>query len=102
MNSNNLRLRYVMNGHVPQTHTTITAAILACSPEIVWTVPYVLKLLAEQQDGIDALKKCYMVSASGSKCPDELGDLLVSQGVFLGLTFGTLESPFISSAPPIL
>lgn len=77
-----------MNGHVPQTHDTVTAAIKAANPEIVWTVPYVLKLLAEKQNGIDALKKCKMVSSSGSRCPDDLGDLLVSQGIFLGLTFG--------------
>jgi hypothetical protein len=78
-----------MNGNVPQTHDTVTAAIKAADPEIVWTVPYVLKLLAEKQDGIDALKKQLFVSSSGSRCPDDLGDHLTSQGVFLGLTFGS-------------
>lgn len=78
-----------MNGHVPQTHDTVTAAIKAASPGIVWTVPYVLKLLAEKQDGINALKKCEIVSSSGSRCPDDLGDLLANQGVFIGLTFGS-------------
>jgi len=77
-----------MNGHVPQTHDTVTASIIAAKPEVVWTVPYVLKLLAEKQDGIDALKSAYLVSSSGSRLPDDLGDLLVSQGVFVGLTFG--------------
>jgi acyl-coenzyme A synthetase/AMP-(fatty) acid ligase len=80
---------YLFNGHVPQTHDTLTAAISAARPEIVWTVPYVLKLLAEKQDGIDALKKCWMVSSSGSRCPDDLGDLLTKAGVFLGLLFGS-------------
>lgn len=78
-----------MNGRVPQTHDTLTSAIQAADSEVVWTVPYVLKLLAEKQDGIDALKTQKLVSSSGSRCPDELGDLLISQGVFLGLTFGS-------------
>jgi acyl-coenzyme A synthetase/AMP-(fatty) acid ligase len=80
---------YLFNGHVPQTHDTLTAAILAAQPEIVWTVPYVLKLVAEKEDGIEALKKCWMVSSSGSRCPDDLGDMLTKSGVFLGLLFGS-------------
>jgi acyl-coenzyme A synthetase/AMP-(fatty) acid ligase len=80
---------YLFNGHVPQTHNNLTAAILAARPEIVWTVPYVLKLLAEKEDGIEALKQCWMVSASGSRCPDDLGDYLTSCGIFLGLLFGS-------------
>ncbi|CZR55073.1 related to nonribosomal peptide synthetase MxcG (component of the myxochelin iron transport regul [Phialocephala subalpina] len=89
---------YLMNGHVPQTHDTVTAAIKAANPGIIWTVPYVLKLLAEKQDGIDVLKKCEIVSSSGSRCPDDLGDLLASQGVFIGLTFGSSETAVIFSS----
>jgi hypothetical protein len=54
----------------------------------VWTVPYVLKLLAETERGIQVLKKCKVVSSNGSRCPDELGDLLTARGVFLGCLFG--------------
>jgi len=79
---------YLFNGHVPQTHDTVTAAIRAAEPEIVWTVPYVLKLLAEKKDGIEALKKCKVVSCSGSRCPDELGDLMVREGIHFGTVFG--------------
>lgn len=79
---------YLFNGNVPQTHDTVTAAIQAAKPEIVWTVPYVLKLLAEKQDGIDALKKCKIVSCSGSRCPDELGDLMVANDIHFGTNFG--------------
>jgi hypothetical protein len=85
---------YVFNGHVPQTHDTLTAAITAAKPEIVWTVPYVLKLLAEKEDGIEALKKCRVVSSSGSRCPDDLGDLLTKAGVFIGLLFGSYNYLF--------
>lgn len=73
---------------MPQTHDTVTKAIAAAKPEIVWTVPYVLKLLAEKSDGIEVLKQCKVVSCSGSRCPDELGDLLVSEGIHFGTAFG--------------
>jgi acyl-CoA synthetase (AMP-forming)/AMP-acid ligase II len=79
---------YLFNGNVPQTHDTVTKAIAAAKPEIVWTVPYVLKLLAEKSDGIEVLKQCKVVSCSGSRCPDELGDLLVSEGIHFGTAFG--------------
>ena len=79
---------YMFNGNVPQTHDTVTAAIRAAEPEIVWTVPYVLKLLAEKRDGIEVLKKCRIVSFSGSRCPDELGDLMVANGIHFGTNFG--------------
>ena len=83
------RTIYAMSGHVPQTHDTVTAAIKAANPDIIWTVPYVLKLLAEKQDGIDVLKKCRFVSSGGSKLPDELGDMLTDAGVHIGMQFGS-------------
>ena len=88
---------YLFNGNLPQTHESVTSAIRAAQPEIIWTVPYVLKLLAEKQDGIDVLKPCKIVSCSGSRCPDELGDLVVSQGVHLGTSFGATEVAFVFS-----
>lgn len=76
---------------------SLTAAINASKPEIVCTVPYVLKLLAESDEGIEALKRCSIVSSSGSRCPDELGDMLTERGVFLGCLFGSCV--FIISHP---
>ncbi|KAG0645595.1 Nonribosomal peptide synthase enzyme [Hyphodiscus hymeniophilus] len=92
---------YLFNGHIPQTHETIVAAVKGIEsiggkgPEIVWTVPYVLKLLAEKREGIDVLKRCKVVSCSGSRCPDELGDLLVREGVHFGSAFGATEVALI-------
>ncbi|PMD33859.1 putative NRPS-like enzyme [Hyaloscypha variabilis F] len=86
---------YMFNGHAPQTHDTVTAAIRAANPEIVWTVPYVLKLLCEKRDGIEVLKKCKVVSCSGSRCPDELGDLMVREGIHFGTAFGATEVALI-------
>lgn len=92
---------YLFNGHVPQTHDTVTAAIRAANPEIVWTVPYVLKLLAEKRDGIEVLKRCKVVSCSGSRCPDELGDLLVKEGIHFGTVFGACVSLSLTLLPSI-
>lgn len=83
------RTMYAMSGYVPQTHDTITAAIKAANPDIIWTVPYCLKLLAEKPDGIEAMKNRRFVSSGGSKLPDELGDMLAEAGVHIGMQFGS-------------
>jgi hypothetical protein len=88
---------YLFNANVPHTNQALTAAIAAARPEIVWTVPYVLKLLAESEEGILALRHCHIVSSSGSRCPDDLGDLLTEKGVFLGCLFGSYVSLSASS-----
>lgn len=87
------RTIYAMSGYVPQTHDTVTAAVKAANPDIMWTVPYVLKLLAEKPDGIDAIKNCRFVSSGGSKLPDELGDMLTEAGVHIGMQFGSYVQP---------
>ncbi|MCJ1287039.1 hypothetical protein MMC26_006386 [Xylographa opegraphella] len=83
---------YIFNQNMPHTHQNLVNAIQAAQPEIVYTVPYVLKLLAEGQDGIDVLKACKVVSSSGSQCPDELGELLTEAGVHLGCMYGSTET----------
>ncbi|KAI1312029.1 putative NRPS-like enzyme [Xylaria venustula] len=92
------RTIYAMSGYVPQTHDTVTAAIKAASSDIVWTVPYVIKLLAEKADGIEAIRGCRFVSSGGSKLPDELGDLLTAAGVHVGMNFGSTEAGLILSS----
>ncbi|KAF3916714.1 hypothetical protein ABW20_dc0106499 [Dactylellina cionopaga] len=89
---------YAMSGYVPQTHDTITAAIKGADPEIVWTVPYVLKLLAEKPDGIEAIRNCRFVSSGGSKLHDEQGDMLTDAGVHIGMQFGSTETGLILSS----
>lgn len=80
---------YAMSGYTPQTHNTVTAAIKAANPEIIWTVPYVMKLLVEKPDGIDTMKNCRFASTGGSKFPDELGDMLTGAGVHIGMQYGS-------------
>ena len=83
------RTIYAMSGYVPQTCGTVTAAVKAAKPDIMWTVPYILKLLAEKPDGIDSIKNCRFVGCGGSQLPDELGDMLVEAGVHIGMDFGS-------------
>ena len=52
-------------------------------------VPFVLKLLREQEQGIEALKSCEQVLFTGSQCPKELGDYLVDRGVDLTSSIGS-------------
>lgn len=80
---------FLMNGRVAQTHDNVAAAITAANPDVVWTVPYVLKLLAEGREGIAALRKARLVCASGSRTPDELGNMLIREGVHLAVVFGS-------------
>ena len=57
-------------------------------PEVWHCVPYLLKLLAETEEGIIALTKVNLVLFGGSSCPDDLGDRLVERGVYLVANYG--------------
>ncbi|KAG6010754.1 putative NRPS-like protein biosynthetic cluster [Claviceps maximensis] len=92
------RTVFGMSGHVPQTTASLTAAMVEAKPEIVYTVPYVLKALAESPEGIEALKNCRIVSSSGSRLPDDLGDLLTSHGVHIGSQYGSTETGLMLSS----
>ena len=80
---------YFLNPNLPLTCEGLTAAIQAANPGTLCAVPYVLKLLAEQETGIDAMKQIGQVMFTGSQCPDDLGDRLVREGVNLASFMGT-------------
>ena len=80
---------YFLNPDLPLTCDGLIAAILEAKPGTLCAVPYVLKLLAEQENGIDALKQIGQVMFTGSQCPDDLGDRLVEKGVNLASFMGT-------------
>ncbi|TGJ85315.1 hypothetical protein E0Z10_g3446 [Xylaria hypoxylon] len=82
---------HLYNVDLPLTAEHLVAALEEIQPEICHTVPYVLKLVAESQDGIKALKRCKFVTAAGARTPDELGDRVVQQGVNLGVILGLTE-----------
>jgi acyl-CoA synthetase (AMP-forming)/AMP-acid ligase II len=79
---------HLYNADLPLTAEHLVAALKEVQPEICHTVPYVLKLMAERQEGIEVLKRCKYVTSAGARTPDELGDRVVEQGVNLGVIFG--------------
>lgn len=80
---------YFLNPNLPVTCDGLTTAINEAKPSTICVVPYVLKLLREQQSGLDALRSCEQVISTGSQCPDDLGDYLVERGVNLSTFLGS-------------
>ncbi|KAL8734217.1 MAG: hypothetical protein Q9166_001703 [cf. Caloplaca sp. 2 TL-2023] len=74
---------YFLNANLPLTRDNVNEAMTAARPDAVYAVPYILKLLAENPESIEVLRSCHEVMTLGSRCPDELGDSLVNQGVNL-------------------
>lgn len=77
---------------VPMTTENLVTATGAVNPEVIHVVPYSLGLLAEQPRGLEILRSAKIVTAAGSRTPDELGDRLVREGVKFGVVFGTTEA----------
>ncbi|KAI1268286.1 acetyl-CoA synthetase-like protein [Xylariaceae sp. FL1019] len=82
---------HLFNAKLPLTADNLVTALNAIQPEICHCVPYVLKLIAERDDGIEVLKRCKYVTAAGARTPDELGDRVVKAGVNFGVIFGLTE-----------
>jgi long-subunit acyl-CoA synthetase (AMP-forming) len=80
--------------HLPLTSANI-CRIITTSPTICkqcFAVPYVIKLLAETEEGTRALTAFETVSYSGAAVPDDLGDRLTAAGVNLLGIYGTTET----------
>lgn len=79
---------------IPLTTPNILSALLSTPTPIegFYVVPYVLKLLAESEEGVNLLKGMKLVTYGGAACPDELGDKLVKEhGVRLVEHYGLTE-----------
>lgn len=74
---------HLYNADLPLTQRHLVNIMREHSFEIFYGVPYALKLLCETQEGIDLLKSLKVVMYGGSACPDDLGNLLVDNGVNL-------------------
>lgn len=72
---------YMVDPTKALTSASLISALEAVQPEIFYSVPYGLKLVADSERGVRVLRKCEKVSSAGSACPDELGDYLVAEGV---------------------
>ncbi|KAF9870749.1 male sterility protein [Colletotrichum karsti] len=82
---------YLGNYNIPLTSQNLIKMLDYVKPDIFHVVPYVVKLLAETEEGIQALANVKLVLFGGSSCPDELGDRLVSKGVYLVGNYGCTE-----------
>ncbi|KAH7402810.1 hypothetical protein BKA66DRAFT_604348 [Pyrenochaeta sp. MPI-SDFR-AT-0127] len=83
---------YYFNYSLPVTKQNLTAAIEHVKPDLLFCVPYILKLLGESEEGIRCLASIGLVMYGGSACPDNLGDLLVRNGVNLVGNYGATET----------
>ncbi|KAM0260073.1 hypothetical protein ACHAQJ_002997 [Trichoderma viride] len=79
------------NAELPLTQDYLLKIFQAHDFEIFYGVPYTLKLLSESQKGIDLLQELKLVMYGGSACPDDLGNLLVENGVNLIGHYGATE-----------
>ena len=92
------RAMYLGNYALPVTRQNLIDAMSVARPELLCAVPYVLKLLAESDDGIAQLTRLKQVLYGGSACPDDLGDFLVGRGVNLAGNYGATETGFIMNS----
>jgi acyl-coenzyme A synthetase/AMP-(fatty) acid ligase len=72
---------YYVNYNYPITKQNLLATIEHVKPDLLFCVPYVLKLLADSDQGLKALADIDLIMYGGSACPDDLGDKLVKHGV---------------------
>ncbi|KAJ4993616.1 hypothetical protein SVAN01_00670 [Stagonosporopsis vannaccii] len=89
---------YYFNYAFPLTKQNITATLATVKPDLLFCVPYVLKLLGESEEGIKALADIDLVMYGGSACPDDLGDMLVKHGVNLVANYGATETGRLSTS----
>ncbi|KAJ5739371.1 hypothetical protein N7533_012155 [Penicillium manginii] len=87
------KLIYMYNASLPLTATALLST-LNDHPEIeiLYAVPYALKLLSESEDGLQRLARLELVMFGGSSCPKPIGDTLVQNGVRLVSHYGTTET----------
>ncbi|KAK5004059.1 hypothetical protein LTR28_009394, partial [Elasticomyces elasticus] len=86
------KLIYVYNADLPLTAYHLLATLREHDIQILYAVPYALKLLAESEEGIKLLAALEIVMFGGSACPKLIGDKLVAQGVRLVSHYGTTET----------
>lgn len=83
---------YFYDPNAPLSARQLTGVFkhLGSELEVFYGVPYALKVLATPE-GLSLLKNFKVVMFGGSACPDDLGDLLVENGVNLVAHYGATE-----------
>ena len=69
-------------------------------PEVAYfsSVPYVLQMMVEEEEGIECLKGMDLVGVGGAALPEMVGNKLVREGVNLVSRFGSAECGFLLSS----
>lgn len=87
------KLIYLYNANLPLTAPYLLTVLREHREiEILYAVPYALKLLSESQKGLEILADLDLVMFGGSSCPKPIGDTLVQNGVRLVSHYGTTET----------
>ncbi|KAK5734606.1 hypothetical protein LTR17_008827 [Elasticomyces elasticus] len=99
MNKNHV---YMYNAHSPLSNRYLIDTLSAHQEiQVLYTVPYIVKLVAESTQGTDLLAGLTNVIMSGSACPKPIGDKLALAGVMLVTHLGSTETgQLMSSARP--
>ena len=79
------------NPNLPVTADHVVQALSHVRPDVLHVVPYTMELLAQTEEGIDAMRRCDRVVFSGSGAPDDLGNDLVAKGVNVETLWGATE-----------
>lgn len=93
-----------LEGSSPLTAASITDSISLAQDESTvaikyfTSVPYILSLLLESQEGLAMLQEMDIVGVGGAALSTEVGDLLVKKGVHLVSRFGSAECGFMLSS----
>ncbi|PWY88879.1 acetyl-CoA synthetase-like protein [Aspergillus sclerotioniger CBS 115572] len=87
------KLIYMYSANLPLTAPNLLST-LEEHPEIdiLYAVPYALKLLSESDEGLQMMARLELVMFGGSACPKPIGDKLVQNGVRLVSHYGTTET----------
>ncbi|KAJ5630473.1 uncharacterized protein N7484_010573 [Penicillium longicatenatum] len=87
------KLIYMYNASLPLTATSLLTTLKEHPDiQVLYAVPYALKLLSESEEGLKCMAPLELVMFGGSSCPKPIGDLLVQNGVRLISHYGTTET----------
>ncbi|KAI5814930.1 hypothetical protein BZA77DRAFT_371224 [Pyronema omphalodes] len=81
----------ILSSDLPITGENLMQCVIADRPEFMFTVPYLMKLMAETEGAIPELAKLNRIFFSGASCPQALGDKLVAGGATISSCMGSTE-----------
>lgn len=84
---------YMYNAALPLTSQHLKTTLREHPDiQILYGVPYAMKLLADSYEGIESCKKLEVLFCGGGACPKPIGDKLVQNGVYLVSHLGSSET----------